>query len=48
MSHDSGSAAQPDRVAKDLYAQKVYGEFVTRPISNQDGVSQNVLGYMVK
>ena len=40
--------AQPDRVAKEPYAQKVYGEFVTRPISNQDGASQNVLGYMVK
>ena len=26
--------AQPDRVAKDSYAQKVYEEFVSRPISN--------------
>jgi len=40
--------AQPDRVAEEPYAQKVYGEFVARPISNQDGASQNVLGYMVK
>jgi len=25
--------AQPDRVAEDPYAQKVYGEFVARPSS---------------
>ena len=40
--------AQPDRDAKDPHAQKVCGEFVARPISNQEGASQNVLGYMVK
>jgi hypothetical protein len=32
--------AQPDRDAKDLYAQKVCREFVTRPISNHDGITQ--------
>ncbi len=32
MSHDNGSAAQPDRVVKDPYAQKVYGKFAARPI----------------
>jgi len=40
--------AQLDSVSWDPYAQKVYGERATRPISNQDGASQNVLGYMVK
>jgi len=32
MSHDNGSAAQPDRIAKESYAQKVYEEFVSRPM----------------
>jgi len=40
--------AQPDRVAEDPHAQKVCGKFVARPIFNQEGASQNVLGYMVK
>ena len=34
MSHDNGSAAQLDRVAKESYAQKVYEEFVSRPMFN--------------
>ena len=34
MSQDNGLAAQPDRVAKESYAQKVYEEFVSRPMSN--------------
>ncbi len=38
MSHDSGSAAQPDRVAKESYAQKVYEEFVSHPMLNGFGI----------
>jgi len=36
--------AQPDRGAKDLQAQKECSEFVTRPISNHDRVTQRFFG----
>jgi len=32
--------AQPDRDAKNLQAQKECSEFVARPISNHDGITQ--------
>jgi hypothetical protein len=38
MSHDNGSAAQPNRFAKESYAQKVYVEFVSRLMLNSFGI----------
>jgi len=50
MSQDNGLTAQSDRVAKESYAQKVYEEFVSHPMSNGFGIRthQSFLGYMVK